>query len=67
MTFGVPLHELVVYITAAGFLLLGACYLPLLLKWPIPTWVQLSALAAALVLVAGVAFAMTFGHWPFRS
>lgn len=64
---GVPAHELAADIVLAGALLLGVCYLPLVLQRTLPGWVQFAAICMAMMLAGGVVFAMTTGHWPFRS
>jgi len=66
MAVGVPAYQLVVDIVIAAALLLGVCYLPLVLQRNPPRWLQFSAVAVALVLAGGVVFALLTGHWPFR-
>lgn len=66
MSVGVPAYELAVDIVVAAALLIGVCYLPLVLKRDLPQWIPIVAVAIAVVLAGGVIFAITTGHWPFR-
>jgi hypothetical protein len=54
-----------VAIVVAAALLIGVCYLPLVLKRDLPQWLVVVAVAIAVALASGVIFAIITGHWPF--
>jgi hypothetical protein len=62
----VPWYEMAVDLTVAVVLLLTAVYSSLLLKKPMPRWLELGLAAIGIVLIGGVTFALMNGHWPFR-
>lgn len=66
MQVGVPAYELAAQIIVAALLLMGICYLPLVMKRELPGWMQLGAISLAIVLAGNVAFAVTTGYWPLR-
>jgi hypothetical protein len=62
----VPAYQLSVDLLIAAGLALLAAWWPLFGKERLPRWAELGLVGIALVLVGGVTFALTFGHWPFR-
>ena len=62
----VPLHQILVDASIAAALLLLAIYSPLLLRKPLQRWAEVGLAIAGLILVGGIVYALSVGHWPFR-